>query len=116
MSQFPKNKLSKTSLHTGLEWKSEEVLISYEMSWNGHVYLFRDKRVPVKVLSSEETRELMEQECKSREKAGNASATGSEDDPMLPSGSGSTNGANSTKMRRKEKALKIYFDCSPVKN
>ena len=127
MSQFPKNTCSRTTLHTSLRWTDEKIVTSYEIPLNGHVYYYRDKEVPLKELSAEEKQEIESEEAKKRELVKNKSsaATSNEDDSLLPPWS--SNGTNGTaassstssstaKIRRKEKALKIYVDSSPVKS
>lgn len=125
MVPFPKMKISKTSIHTDMDWKSEPLLTSFDTSRNGHVYFYRDKTVPPKELTGAELAAITLEETNQREAAKaalnggdqttNGAGGGAGDSILAPGDSGSSSYMAATKNRRKEKALKIYLDSSPVK-
>lgn len=119
-------KISKSCINSDMDWKSEPLPTSMDAARNGHVYFYRDKTVTPKELTSEEIAAIVAEEQKQREAAkatlnggdaangGGASGSG---DSIWAAGTDSNSSSYFTanKNRRKEKALKIYLDSSPVK-
>lgn len=114
MVPFPKMKISKTSIHADMDWKSEPLRTSFENSRNGHVYFYRDKNVPPKTLTAEEVAALQLAETKQRSELHD----GSGENTLAGAGSSDTGPSTyvaAAKSGRKERGLKIYLDSSPAK-
>lgn len=124
MLPFPKMKIMKTSINSDMDWKSDPLRTSFDNSHNGHVYFYRDKTVVHKELTAQEIAAINLKEATERDavkatlNGGNTNGGASGDPGVLAIGAGDAGSsftAAAAKNRRKERALKIYLDASPVK-
>lgn len=126
MAPFPKMKISRANINSDMDWKSEPMKTSFENSRNGHVYFYRDKTVPAKPLTAQEISAIQQAESAQRETAraalngargeqNGSGDGGTSSGGHLDNGSASSTATLASKNRRKERALKIYLDCSPAK-
>lgn len=126
MLPFPKMKIMKTSINSDMDWKSDPLRTSFDNSHNGHVYFYRDKTVAQKELTPQEIAAINIKESTERDAVkaaldgGDQNVISASRDTGLPTNGVGEAGSSSytaavAKNRRKERALKIYLDASPVK-